>query len=274
MREAGYATLRGFVGPAILARLRDAVETALQAPVIPGCERPHNRLVPLRWNDPVVSLLLAGAERRRAMRTVTGADDLRWISGYISVKEARTPALWWHQDWWCWDHPISFHAAPVQVAVLVYLSDTNEASGALRLLPGSHRRSVPLHGVLPGAHRHGENLPRDHAAFGDQPGQVTLSAAAGDAVVLDYRLLHGTHPNDSGARRDCILLSFAPSWRSLPSDLRAHLIQHLALPRPDERPPRARWRAELLPSFDDEPADLPLNRDAPARFAVTAQSRE
>jgi hypothetical protein len=30
------------------------------------------------------------------------------ISGYLSVKEPRTGALDWHQDWWCWDHPVSF----------------------------------------------------------------------------------------------------------------------------------------------------------------------
>jgi hypothetical protein len=32
-------------------------------------------------------------------------------------------------------------------------------------------------------------------AMRDHPNQVTLSVRAGDAVVTDYRLLHGTHAN-------------------------------------------------------------------------------
>jgi ectoine hydroxylase-related dioxygenase (phytanoyl-CoA dioxygenase family) len=101
----------------------------------------------------------------------------------------------------------------------------------------------------------------------DQPGQATLSARAGDAVLLDYRLLHGTHPNASAERRDCVQLSFTPRWRDLPSDVRSHLV-HLAQPSDDERPAPASWLAELLPSFAGTRVDLELNRVAPARFAV------
>ena len=80
------------------------------------------------------------------------------------------------------------------------------------MLPGSRRASVPLHAALPEAHASGAALAADHPALRDQPGQVTLGVRAGDAVVVDYRVPHGTHPNASGARRDCVLLSFAPSW--------------------------------------------------------------
>jgi hypothetical protein len=31
--------------------------------------------------------------------TLSVATDLRWISGYVTVKEPRTPPRWWHQDW-------------------------------------------------------------------------------------------------------------------------------------------------------------------------------
>ena len=105
-------------------------------------------------------------------------------------------------------------------------------------------------------------------AFDDHPGQVTLSVRAGDAVLLDYRLLHGTHPNRSAERRDCVLLSFTPSWRGLPADIRAHLIQHLAQPTADESPAGRSWTADLPPSFVGERADLELNREAPTSFAV------
>src|SRR5215210_1091629 len=94
----GYAVLGGFLETALVAALRREVEVAREAPPVAGCERPHIRLVPLRWNDPVVDMVLEDAGRRRTVRAVTGGEDLRWISGYVSVKEPRTPALWWHQD--------------------------------------------------------------------------------------------------------------------------------------------------------------------------------
>lgn len=82
-----------------------------------------------------------------------------------------------------------------------------------------------------------------------QPGQVTISLQAGDAVVIDYRLLHCTHGNTRPHRRDCILLNFAPSWRDLPDEVRAHL-SHPALPMDGEVVPLSGWTARLLPNFD------------------------
>lgn len=210
----GYAVLRGFLAPEALAAVRGAVDAAVRRPAVAGCERPHNELIPLRWDDPTVDLILGAAERRRAIAAATGGDDVRWISGYVSVKPAHSAPLWWHQDWWCWDHPVSFLAGAPQVALLCYLSATDERHGALRVLPGTHRRSVALHALLPEAHAGGDRLPPDHAALCDQPGQVTVAAQVGDAVLLDYRVLHGTHPNAAAGCRDCVLLSFTPSWRA------------------------------------------------------------
>jgi ectoine hydroxylase-related dioxygenase (phytanoyl-CoA dioxygenase family) len=101
------------------------------------------------------------------------------------------------------------------------------------------------------------------------PGSETLAVRAGDAVVLDYRLLHGTHANATPRRRDCILLSFIPAWSELPREMQAHLIAHLALPDHAERTSRAASAYdELLPRFEGMPASLPLNRVPPMRFTV------
>jgi ectoine hydroxylase-related dioxygenase (phytanoyl-CoA dioxygenase family) len=102
----------------------------------------------------------------------------------------------------------------------------------------------------------------------DHPGQVTLSLDPGDAVVLDYRVLHGTHPNGSAARRDALLLTFAPDWSSLPDEIRAHLISHPALPRPGEPVPAEPGLRGLLPAYEGVRRDLPLRRRAPSAFAV------
>ena len=271
--KTGYSILTSFVEQHELASLRACVDEIASLPPDPIMARPGNHLFPLRWNDAIVARLLNSSRRRAALQNALHSPDLqspdlRWLSAYVSTKEPGTPALWWHQDWWCWDHPISFRRAPAQVALLCYLADTNDRCGALRVLPGSHRRNTPIHAILPEAHGHGANcVPEAHPAMRDADGQVTIEACAGDAVLIDYRLLHGTHANLSAGRRDCILLSFIPAWRDLPVEILAHLILHPALPGESEGQARGICGYDdLLPTFDGVPASLPINRVPPAQF--------
>jgi ectoine hydroxylase-related dioxygenase (phytanoyl-CoA dioxygenase family) len=105
--------------------------------------------------------------------------------------------------------------------------------------------------------------------MGDHPKQMTLCLRAGDAVVIDYRLLHGTHANESLARRDCVLLSFIPNWANLPSELKAHVSAHPALPTAEEIAEASRmphWH--VFPRFVGRPADITINRVPPPSFAI------
>jgi hypothetical protein len=270
MRAAGFQR-EGFVAlPRLLTgsdlkHARGQAEALLSRPIPAGCARPYNTLVPLRWNAELVVKALTSPRVIGAVAAAVGPADLRWISGYVSVKDPHSPPLWWHQDWWCWSHPISFAPRAAQIAVLCYLDGADDRSGALRLLPGSHRRSVARHAVLPEAHAQ-EEVGLDHVAMLDDPDQLTFDAEPGDGIVIDYRLLHGTHRNERPRRR-CLILNFAPAWAELPEEVRAHLIRHPAQPSAHEHPP-----ADLqciLPTFDGEPRDLPLARDAPAQFAIS-----
>jgi Phytanoyl-CoA dioxygenase (PhyH) len=263
----GFAVLPSLLSGDEVEVARREVEAALRQPLPPGCERPHNTLAPLRWNQPLIELMLSARRRVEAVAEAVTADDLRWISGYVSLKEARSPALCWHQDWWCWDHPATFEPEPPQVAVLCYLEPTTAETGALRVLPGSHRQSTSLHAALREADALGDEIPLEHPAMSDQEEQVTVAVEAGDAVAIDYRLLHGTHPNRGGRRRSCLILNFVPSWRLLPHEIQAHLVRHPAQPMADERVGSGPALG-LLPSFSGEPRDLPLNRVAPSEFAV------
>lgn len=272
----GFVVLEGWIAPRERETIRLDIDTLLLAPHEPSCSRPNNVLLPLRWNDTTVRSLPASEHRVQAIREAVGASDLRWISGYLSIKEANSGPLWWHQDWWCWDHPVTFCRLAPQVAVLCYLTGTDREHGALRLLPGSHLRSSAIHASLTAA----QAAVVDHLvelgslALTDHAEQVTLEAMAGDAVVIDYRLLHGTHANASELRRDCVILNFAPSWRDLPEDVRAHLISHSALPGPGEATPSwPSWESTLLPRYDGTRRDLRLNRFAPAEFEISADGR-
>jgi hypothetical protein len=172
-RNNGFVALPSLLTSDQLEQARVAAERDLAAPCGISCERPNNTLVPLRWDDELVEVVLS-AHRRIAL--AIGARDLRWISGYISIKEPHSPALWWHQDWWAWDHPISFWRECPQIAVLCYLSDTTAETGALRILPGSHAASLPLHCVLPEAHSDQSTaLDPNHPAMTDQAEQISSS---------------------------------------------------------------------------------------------------
>jgi Phytanoyl-CoA dioxygenase (PhyH) len=232
--DDGFIVLRGLLDADDVAHVRDGLE---RLPRDPSCERPENTLVPLRWDMPLVGRVLE--QRAGRIAEAIGARDLRWISGYVSIKDPHSGPLDWHQDWWCWDHPVSHRPEAPQVAVLAYLTATSARNAALRVRPGSHRGA-------PGA-------------------PVTLALQAGDAAVIDYRLVHGTHANATASRRDCLILNFAPAWSGLPEDIRGHLIQHPALPGESERPATP-WAEALLPRYDGPRRDLPLNRTPPTRY--------
>ena len=262
----GFTTLPALFEDPDLQEIESQVQRRLALPHDPMMNRVGNDLVPLRWNDPIVTRLLCRTSVLARIRSAVAAADMRWISAYISSKGASTPALLWHQDWWCWDHAISFAATAPQIAVLCYLSDTSHHTGALRVLPGSHLRALPIHALLPEPHSAAaELLPHDHAALSDHEGQITLNLCRGDAVAIDYRLLHGTHPNRGLSRRDALLFSFTPNWGFLPEAIRGHLAMHPALPNSAEWPTIAGWGEGIFPLYDRTPASLQVNRVAPSR---------
>jgi hypothetical protein len=270
----GYVVLPSFLTEAEVGSLRPVVERLVATGGGETCARPHNTLVPLRWTDSVVGVVAGDHRRMKRLTGAINAPDLRWISGYVTVKDPHSLPLWWHQDWWCWSHPISYQQAAMQLAVVCYLVDTAPGNGGLRLLPRSHQRSHPVHAALPVGHRRESAASDpDHPVMQDQPGQVSLWLRAGDAVVMDYRLLHATHANASDRRRDGLLLNFAPAWSALPIEIRAHLIRHVALPGPGEDPPAHHPMTPLLPRHDGPRRDLLLSRDAPAAFAIMSDQQ-
>src|SRR5438874_6877687 len=269
----GFVVLRRFLNDREIADMQTGVESLVDSPPDSACSRPNNTLLPFRWNNPIVRTALASRRRVQVLTKALGASDLKWISGYVSIKEARSPALWWHQDWWCWDHPVSYRKTSSQVALLCYLTATDVQNGALRILPGSHHRSSAIHACLPQTNAHGTtDIEPSHIAMSDRADQLTLGLNAGDAVAIDYRLLHGTHGNVFDARRDCIILNFAPSWRDLPSGIKGHLVSHPALPATKEYPALAAWASELLPRFIGEWRDLPVSRMEPHDFEISDQT--
>jgi hypothetical protein len=150
-------------------------------------------------------------------------------SGYVLSKPPGGPPLYWHNDWSFWEDPVSAKAMPSQMFGMVYLCDTSRQNGCLRVQPRSHRRpsgvwqAVQENNHLQKLKRRGESNPAsvmeaDTANFNDPifaaPGE-DVPMRAGDLLLGDSRLLHGTHANDSDARRTCITLWYLSNFRGM-----------------------------------------------------------
>lgn len=145
--------------------------------------------------------------------------------GSIISKPPFSPALFWHQDWWGWDHDVSYSAAILQVNIMIYLTATAPENGCLRVLPGSHRHCHPLHNqrIV-----YSEALCRvqdpNDALYQSYHGERAVPVLPGDVVVSDARMFHGAYANASAGRRTLLSLNFHPNFSALPASMRARIL--------------------------------------------------
>ena len=143
-----------------------------------------------------------------------GFRGTRFSSGYVISKPPGGPALFWHQDWWGWRHPISREDRIAQVALFLYMTDTTRENGCLRLIPGSHRSPHPLHDLVDA---HDPTLAEVR-----NPGGCRLRLAPG----------RGRRAGDGGR---CRRGGRAADPRRPPQSLRPRAHQHHALVAPGLR---------------------------------------
>ncbi|SCL19851.1 phytanoyl-CoA dioxygenase family protein [Micromonospora inyonensis] len=93
---------------------------------------------------------------------------------------------------------------PRVLTVAVCLDPCTEKAGALRVWPGSHRRTI---GMIP-TDNQGPVVP-DAAA--PDTAAVTLVAAPGTVLVWDAALVHASGPNTSGHPRRLLVLGYSPA---------------------------------------------------------------
>ena len=220
----GFCHVPGVLDPVALRATRDAAEAALGTI---GTDhrtqwRSQGSLVPVA-DHPSFAPLIAHTGFQEMFGRL-GLHGTLFSSGYVISKPPGGPALFWHQDWWGWQHPISRGDRIAQVALFLYMTDTTRENGCLRLIPGTHRRPHPLHDLVD-AHdpKLAEVKNPDDAAFVAHPDEVDVPVTAGDVVVVDARLIHGAHPNRSARERTNITLWWHPGYEDLPASLRARV---------------------------------------------------
>jgi ectoine hydroxylase-related dioxygenase (phytanoyl-CoA dioxygenase family) len=106
-----------------------------------------------------------------------------------------------------WNSPAAATPWPTRIFLSYYMTDTNRQNGCLRVIPGTHRRRIDLHELLPNAHEPEIQSLDDlgHPAFLDRDDAVDVPLRAGDLVIGDARLMHGAWPNQTDQRRTLIL---------------------------------------------------------------------
>ena len=171
--------------------------------------------------DPIVEKIIDYVPQKRVCAEL-GLENLQARDNIILLsKPAYGPPLYWHQDFMNWNHPEAAAPWPTVIFLSYYMSDTTRENGCLRVIPGTHRKRIPLHDMLPDAHGPEIQAINDleHPIFMDHPDSVDVPLKSGDLIIADARLLHAAWPNQTAQRRTLVLawhgvFSFPhpPSW--------------------------------------------------------------
>ena len=127
-------------------------------------------------------------------------DDYRHEGGYVVAKLPGSPRLDMHQH-----QPVTFDIYEPSVHCWLTLDDVNSSAGALRVVPGSHAllRHVQSFATPPFFASFAERLEQHYA--------IDLDMRAGEAVIFERSLLHGSAPNLSPTSRLRVLGTAIPS---------------------------------------------------------------
>ncbi|MDA0336497.1 MAG: phytanoyl-CoA dioxygenase family protein [bacterium] len=261
LERDGFCVFDSVLDDDLLRRTREASDRLLEAQSAEhfAIQKSTGSLVPVT-DDPFFAELVAAPGALRALTTL-GYTNPRWASGYVISKPPHSPALFWHQDWWGWNDPISqTWAHPPQAFLMYYLVDTSRANGCLRLIPGSHRKRHKMHDAVPDAHTDDLRAVTDpdHPAYHAAAGEVDVPVQAGSLVIGDSRMLHASHANTSDHRRTVITLWYYPAWDELPEGVRA-FIGGAQLPDTWDGEPLATI-GSLHPTYDGDVAPTVWNR--------------
>jgi non-haem Fe2+, alpha-ketoglutarate-dependent halogenase len=139
-----------------------------------------------------------------AVEDVLGPDLLCWTSNFF-IKEAQNPAfVSWHQDSTYWGL-----SAPEVATAWVAFTPSNEANGAMAVIPGSHKSDQIPHRDTFDRH----NLltrGQEVAVAVDETEAVPLILKPGEMSLHHVRLVHGSPPNPSAGRRIGFAIRYIP----------------------------------------------------------------
>lgn len=206
-----------------------------------------------------------------AIEDLYGSDLLCWNTNFF-IKEAANPAfVSWHQDSTYWGL-----SSPDVVTAWIALTRSDEASGAMSVIPGSHLMDqIPHRDTFDD--RNLLTRGQEVAVEVDASRAVRLDLEPGEMSLHHVRIVHGSPPNRSPDRRIGLAIRYIPtSVRQLAGDDSATLVrgvdtfntfEHEPVPTADmqpdmvalhkaiaERSARILYRGTKIQSYNDAEA--------------------
>jgi ectoine hydroxylase-related dioxygenase (phytanoyl-CoA dioxygenase family) len=166
--------------------------------------------------------------------------DIMLFGASIFAKAGRDKSfVSWHQD------SAYFGLAPhEEITAWVALTESNEANGALRVLPGSHTGPDLQHVETYAPNNmlaRGQSLRID-----DESEAVTIELRPGEFSLHHERTAHGSRENTTATRRVGFAFFYIPTHAYCPAGRRAALLV-----RGEDR--FGHWDSDPLPRYDFDP---------------------
>lgn len=155
-----------------------------------------------------------------AIEDLYGSDLLCWNTNFF-IKEANNPAfVSWHQDSTYWGL-----SSPDVVTAWIALSRSDEESGAMSVVPGTHKLDqVPHRDTFD--ERNLLTRGQEVAVDVDTSRAVRLDLEPGEMSLHHVRIVHGSPPNRSSRRRIGLAIRYIPtSVRQLQGEDSATLVR-------------------------------------------------
>lgn len=137
-----------------------------------------------------------------------GFDGIRFLAGFIVPKWRGEQRRNWHVDSWLWESADAWKEIPPQVGILYYLDDAKLDTGALLVIPKSHRMEV---------HGHVDFVETKTPHIDER----AMPVDAGDCIVFDPRTTHAVGPNTGIDNRICLTLWYILDIGNLTEQTRA-----------------------------------------------------
>jgi len=217
--ENGWVVPNWRLPAARLTELQTLVEAALES-------QPDKRdyLPDLQQYAPGVLSFASAEDILDMVQVFTGPDIAVWGTGIFGKPAHDGAATPWHQDGQYWPmRPLA------TTTVWLALDDATTNNGCMRVISGSHRpRKLYDHRTVD-ASKLTLNQELDWQALGFEREQ-TIEMGAGQIILFDLYLIHGSHSNDTPNQRRAITIRYMPTTSHFDRELATRQHRDMAVP--------------------------------------------
>jgi ectoine hydroxylase-related dioxygenase (phytanoyl-CoA dioxygenase family) len=239
--EQGYLLVEEFIDPGWLGKLRDAIKRQVELSrkidkpdsvfdLEPGhsSEEPRLRRVSSPCDQDILFWEFLTSSRLGDLLADLLGPDVKFYQAKLNFKWARGGSgVNWHQD-----VPFFPHTNPAVLTCGTYIEDCGMEQGPLAVIPKSHKGEIFDHYNEQGVWT-GEIQKRDLPRVPAETAQY-LCGPAGSVTVHNYRMVHGSQPNNSDQGRPLLLyvMSAADAMPYTFNPLRSKYEQQIVRGRP------------------------------------------